>query len=103
MTLLMSLWPTLPALSFVIAGAVIAIWAIRRTVLDMRAARRDPARAFALLRGFRRAMIALCVMALGIGWYWNLPAVIGLALIICFEETLESSTMIAALKNDPRI
>ena len=85
-----------------LSGAVVAAWAIRRAVIDLRHTPRDPARAFVLLRGFRHAMIGLCVMALGIGWYWHLPAVVGLALIIGFEETLESSTMIAALKSDPR-
>jgi hypothetical protein len=95
-------WPGVPALSLLIAGAVNALWAIRRTLIDMHNAPRDPARAFALLRGFRRAMIGLCVMALGIGWYWHLPAVVGLALIICCEETLESSTMIAAIKHESR-
>lgn len=83
-----------------LAGAAMAVWAIRRAAAEMRRAPRDPARAFALLRGFRRAMIGLCVMALGIGWFWQLPTVVGLALIIGFEETLESSTMIAAVKHE---
>lgn len=84
-------------------GAVVAVAGTRRSLTAARCLRLDPERALGILRGFRIAIVGLCLAGGGIGWLWDIDWLLGVSLIICGEEVLESSIGIAALRHDPLI
>jgi hypothetical protein len=61
----------------------------------------DPPKALALMRGFRIAVIGLCLSAYGTGWWWRIDWLMTVAIVVCLEEIAESSFYIAALKRTP--
>jgi hypothetical protein len=95
-------WRAYPATVFMLAGVGLIRCSVRGLVRRLAVAPRDPERAFALMCAFRVAMSGACLAAIGAGWCWQLPALVGLSLVILFEETLEASTVIAALAHDLR-
>jgi branched-subunit amino acid ABC-type transport system permease component len=91
-------WRAYPAALLILFGLAAAAWSIRRAV--RRALRsRDPWRALAIARGFRIAIVALAVAAIGAAWWWQSAPLFGLALVIGGEELLESSVVIKALEH----
>ncbi len=54
------------------------------------------------MRGFRLAVIGMAVAGVGAAWLWHAPWLLALALAVAFEETLECSICIAALRRAPR-
>ncbi|MBI3969854.1 MAG: hypothetical protein HY332_01075 [Chloroflexi bacterium] len=50
------------------------------------------------IRRFRAAAIGLAVFGVGAAWLWQQPWLLAVALGIGLEETLESSSYIAALE-----
>src|SRR5690554_5211693 len=93
-------WRAYPALLLILAGAVLA-W--RSAAYAVRRARvlRDPQRALAIMRGFRRAMLGLALTAVGIAWWGQIGWLFVLALVIAGEELLESTVVITALAHGP--
>jgi hypothetical protein len=81
------------------AGLLMTFLGIRSGVVGGRRERRDPHRALAILRGFRRTVIGLAVAGLGAGWQWGIDWLVVLSLAIGGQELLESSIMIAALRD----
>lgn len=90
-----------PAL--IVAGAAICVAGTRRSLRADRQLKLDPERALGILRGFRIGIFGLCLAGAGIGWLWSIGWLLGISLIICGEEVLESSIGIAALRNGPLI
>jgi hypothetical protein len=91
-------WRFYPAALLVVGGLAAAAWSIRRAVkLALRS--RDPWRALAIARGFRIAVVALAVAAIGAAWWWQSAPLFGLALVIGGEELLESTVVIKALEH----
>ena len=91
-------WRFYPASLLIVAGLAAAAWSIRRAVkLALRS--RDPWRALAIMRGFRIAVVALAMAAIGAAWWWQSAPLFGLALVIGGEELLESTVVIKALEH----
>jgi hypothetical protein len=95
-------WPLHLAFPLMVLGVVLLIRSLRGITARLAAAPRDPERVFVLMTTFRKAMIGTCLIAIGAGWLWSWPTLIGLSLVILFEETLESSTVIGALSLELR-
>jgi hypothetical protein len=79
-------------------GVALVVTGIRLWRLA-RAETRDPERALLIARGFRRAIIGLCAAVFAVAWWADVGWLMGLALIVVGEETLESSVHVAALRD----
>jgi hypothetical protein len=87
--------------TFLIAlGLAIAIHGAARGVSRARRIARDPGRALAIMRGFRRAVVGLALAGIGAALLWQIPGLLTLSLLIAGEELLESTVMIVALAKD---
>lgn len=53
------------------------------------------------LRGFRLAVVGLCLAGIGVAWVWHILWLLVASLGILGEELLETSVMIEALKRAP--
>lgn len=91
-------WRAYPAAALMAVGFVVTACSVHRAVANARRERRDPMRALVMLRGFRVAILGLSVAGIAAAWCWHVSWLLGLSLIIGGEETLESSTIIAALR-----
>ena len=97
-------WREYPALSLAILGVVLVACAVR----DEREATRryrfgtDP-RLIALLRDFRRAVIGLELIGIAAGWYWHVPAILAIAILIGAGEVFETTNDITAIEQAVRL
>ncbi len=53
------------------------------------------------MRGFRLAVVGLCLSGIAIAWVWHIPWLFVAALGILGEELLETSVIIEVLKRNP--
>jgi hypothetical protein len=83
------------------AGLAIALVSAYRGAIEASRWPRDPERALAIMRGFRRAVLGLAIAGVGAGWLWEVRGLVTLSLLIGCEELLESSVMIRALRDWP--
>ena len=90
-----------PAFALMGLGTLVLFWGIRWGVTRAQQLPEDPPRALAIMRGFRIAVIGLCLSAYGAGWWWRIDWLMAVAIVICLEEIAESSFYIAALKREP--
>jgi hypothetical protein len=79
-------WRSVPVTLLLIAGAALLVWGLWAFSMPM-----GPV----WMRGFRRAVIGLGLVAVGLGWLWQQPWLIALGLIFGGEETYESSWILA--------
>ena len=89
------------AFLFIGLGIILALWGIRRGVNAWQRRNGDPLKALTLVRGYRIAIIGICLSVYGLGWWWRLETVMTIALVVCLEEIAESSFYVAALKRAP--
>ena len=87
------------AVALIAAGSCFALYEAREGFRATRRYRRDPERALALMQSFRLCVVGLAVVGMGSAWMWEVPILFGLSLAIAGEELLESTVMIAALKD----
>ena len=92
-------WRAYPAAALMAMGVTIMVWSVGRGLTAARRAGRDPARALALLCGFRGGIVGLALAGIGAAWCWHVGWLLALSLIIGGEELLESSVVIAALRH----
>lgn len=93
-------WCFHPAAAVVAAGVVFAIFGVRRGLVRARGVA-DPRRALELMVGFRLAVVGLAAAGFGVAWMWSIGWLAALAAIIGGEELLESSFVIATVRNGP--
>lgn len=82
-------------------GILLVVWGVRRGAHALRRRSGDPLKALTLVRGYRIAIIGVCLGAYSLGWWWRIETLMTVALVICLEEIAESSFYIAALKRAP--
>jgi hypothetical protein len=82
-------------------GTCLLLWGLRRGIHAWRRRSGDPLKALTLVRGYRIAIIGVCLNAYSLGWWWQINTLMTVALVICLEEIAESSFYIAALKRRP--
>jgi hypothetical protein len=83
------------------AGIALLAWSTWRNMNDLRRPLSDPGKALGFARWLRATILGLASVAIGIGWLWDVPPLIGLALIIAGEETLETTIAIRAMERYP--
>jgi hypothetical protein len=89
------------ALLSVGVGIGLCVWSVWSNLDDLRRPLSDPTKALGLVRWLRTTILGLAAVAIGIGWLWNTWPLIGLALIIAGEETLETTSVIRAMERYP--
>jgi len=89
------------ALLPIAGGLALLVWSVSNNLGDIRRPLSDPTKALGLVRWLRTTILGLAAVAIGIGWLWNTWAVIGLALVIAGEETLETTSVIRAMERYP--
>ncbi len=93
-------WRVYPAASMIGGGLLFALFSARRAIARS-AGLRDPFRALELMTGFRLCVVGLATAGFGAAWMWSIGWLAGLAAVIAGEELLESSFVIAAVRNGP--
>jgi hypothetical protein len=89
-------WRAYPAAVLAVGGLWLAISGAR---LSHDWARwHDPARNLRFVRGFRRVVLGLALIAVGVAWTWQIAWLLVLALVIGGEEVLESSVHAFAVR-----
>lgn len=83
------------------AGIALLVWGVWSNADDMRRPLSDPTKALGLVRWLRTTILGLAAVAVGIGWLWNVWPLIGVALVIAGEETLETTSVIRAMERYP--
>ena len=86
------------ALAAIGGGIALLAWSITSNLDDIRRPLSDPTKALGLARWLRTTILGLAAVAIGIGWLWDSWPLIGLALIIAGEETLETTSVIRAME-----
>lgn len=91
-------WRAYPAIALVAAGLWLCVrgMGLHRAIVS---GARDPHRALEVARSFRVGIAGLCFIGGAVGWSLSMGWVVIVALIILGEEMLETSTMIAALRD----
>ena len=89
------------ALAAIGGGIALLAWSVTSNLDDIRRPLSDPTKALGLTRWLRTTIIGLAAVAIGIGWLWDSWPVIGFALIIAGEETLETTSVIRAMERYP--
>ena len=90
-----------PAFLLIGIGMILLLWGVRGGAKTAIHQHEDPPKALGIVRGFRIAIIGLCLGAYGAGWWWRIDWLMTVAIVICLEEIAESSFYIAALKREP--
>ena len=90
-------WQTGGATTLIALGLVRVIWAVRRDTPEIRLPVSNSNKGRGLVRCFRSVIIGTAMIAVGIGWLWKLPELLGLALIIGVGETVETTIVLGAL------
>ena len=85
------------------AGIALVVWSVWSNLDDLRRPLSDPTKALGLVRWLRTTILGLAAVAVGIGWLWDVWPLIGLALTIAGEETLETTSVIRAMERYPGI
>lgn len=83
------------------AGIGLLVWSAWRNMDDLERPLSDPTKALGLARWLRATILGLASVAIGIGWLWDVWPLVGLALIIAGEETLETTFAIRAMERYP--
>lgn len=96
-------WRLYPAIALIAVGGLLTLrggwlgWESARTPIER------PGKNLTWMRGFRKSVQGLALVALAAGWAWHVPAIVAAALVIGFEETLETSIAIWALRQEEQL
>ena len=85
----------------IVVGVALLVWSVWSNADELRRPLSDPTKALGLARWLRTTILGLAAVAIGIGWLWDTWPLIGLALIIAGEETLETTSVIRAMERYP--
>ena len=97
-------WRAYPALALAVLGFALTIWAVRGEREAMGRYRfGTDRRLIALMRDFRRAVIGLELVGIAAGWYWQVPAILAIAIILGAGETFETTNDIIAIEQAVRL
>jgi hypothetical protein len=90
-------WRVYPAGAVLALGVVVALSGLRRCRASWRRPLTEPMKPLLWMRGFRRTILGLALMGVGAAWIWHIGWLLAVALVIGFEETIESSIAVYAM------
>lgn len=97
-------WRAYPALALAVVGVILAAWAVRGEREAMKRYRfGTDRRLITLLRDFRRAVIGFELMGIAVGWYWQVPVFLAIAILLGAGETFETTNDIIAIETALRL
>jgi len=91
-------WRLYPASALAVGGTLLVVRGVRDFLRARRHAR-DPERALLVARSFRVAIMGLCLTVFAGAWIAGLGWLVAISLIVLGEEMLETSVMVAALRD----
>jgi hypothetical protein len=89
-----------PALSIAAFGAWLTASGIWSQARSLREPLETCGRNWSWVRAMRRMLQGLAVLSIGLGWFWQLPVMIAAGVIFGLEETIETSIVTWALKQE---
>ncbi len=89
-----------PALAVVCFGLWLAATGVWHQSRSLRKPLETHSRNWDWIRAMRRMLQGFAVLSIGLGWFWQLPVMIAAGAIFGFEETLETSIVTWALKQE---
>ena len=89
-----------PALAVAGFGVWLTATGVWRQSRSLRKPLETPGRNWNWIRAMRRMLQGLAVIAIGLGWLWQLPVMIAAGAIFGLEETIETSIVTWALKQE---
>ena len=95
-------WLDLMAVLAIALGLSLVVWALRLQALGYRPAPAGPRKALNLVRSFRGVLVGLALTGVGVGVLAELEWLVVLSLIIGGQELLETSIMVAALRDEEK-
>ncbi len=99
-----ALWNSDVRLFFAFPIAVIGAWLTFagswRQFRSLRLPLETRGKNYSWLRAMRQMLQGLSLVAIGLGWAWQMPVMIAAGAIIGFEETIETSIAAWALKQE---
>ncbi len=96
-------WRVYPAALLIAAGGAVAAGGLRRCLVAWRHPGGGVMQPLDWMGGFRRSVFGLALAAVGAAWIWQIGWLLALALVVGFEETLETSLAIGALREEPQL
>lgn len=96
-------WRVYPVTVLVAGGGVLAATGLRRCLAAWWRPGGGVMQPLVWMGGFRRTVLGLALIGVGAAWFWQVGWLLAVALVVGFEETLESSLAIAALRDEPRL
>jgi hypothetical protein len=97
-------WGSEARLFFALPVAAVGVWLTVtgswRQVRSLRLPMDTRGKNYGWLRAMRQMLQGLSLVAIGLGWAWQVPGMIAAGAIIGFEETIETSIAAWALKQE---
>ena len=90
----------LPALVIAGLGVWLTALGIVRQARQLRLPYEARGKNYGWLRAMRQMIQGMSLLAIGLGWFWQLPVMIAAGAIFGFEETIETSIATWALKQE---
>jgi hypothetical protein len=81
----------------IFAGVTVALAGIARERRGLGKPVTDPAKALAMVRALRTAILGIAMAGAGAGWTWGVRPLVLVSLVVAAEELLETSVVAAAL------
>jgi hypothetical protein len=98
------LWHSDVRLFFAVPIAALGTWLTLagswRQIRSLRLPLETRGKNYSWLRAMRQMLQGLSLVAIGLGWTWQMPVMIAAGAIIGFEETIETSIAAWALKQE---
>lgn len=98
------LWESGARLLFAAPTAALGLWLTVagswRQARSLRLPMETHGKNYGWLRAMRQMLQGLSLVAIGLGWAWQMPVMIAAGAIIGFEETIETSIAAWALKQE---
>ena len=89
-----------PAAVIALLGLWLLLQGVMRQVRALRLPMETRGRNHRWLRAMRQMIQGMSLLAIGLGWAWQLPVMIAAGAIFGFEETIETSIATWALKQE---
>src|SRR5687768_12335727 len=93
-------WRTYPAALAIAFGLLLSVRGAALAVGGLRLPVETPGKNLVYIRGFRLLLFGASLAVAGAGWLWQIPALVAAGLVIGFEETLETTIVASALRQE---